>query len=46
MKPDRNINVPWELRGCDADYAVDNDTRKSVTGCSFLINGSFIAWCY
>ena len=33
MKPDANINVPWEL--CvysDADYAGDNDTQKSVTG--------------
>ena len=32
MKPYRNINGPWELRGnSDAHYAGDNDTWKSVT---------------
>ena len=33
MKPDVNINGPWELCGySDADYPGDNDTWKSVTG--------------
>ena len=32
MKPDRNINVIWELHGySDVDYEVDNETWKSVT---------------
>ena len=38
MKPDVNINGPWELCGNSyADYAGDNDTLKSVTGYIFLI---------
>ena len=46
MKPDRNINGIWELRGySDVDYAVDNDTCKSVTWYIVLINRAFIAWC-
>ena len=45
MKPDGNINGPWEIRGySDADYAGDNDTKKSVTGYIVLINGSVTAW--
>ena len=36
MKPEGNINGPWELCGCsDAYYAVGNDTCKSVTGYIF-----------
>ena len=32
MKPDRKINGILELRGySDVDYAVDNDSCKSVT---------------
>ena len=39
-KPYGNINGPWELRSySDADYAVDNVTRKIVTGYTVLING-------
>ena len=46
IKPDGNINGPWELRGCsDANYAGDNDTQKIVIGYIVLINGAFIAWC-
>ena len=46
MKPDRNINGPWELRGySDADYAGNNDTRKIMTGYIVLINGAVMAWC-
>ena len=46
MKPDKKINKPWVLSGySDADYAGDNDTRKSVTGYIVLINIAFIAWC-
>ena len=45
MKPDGNINEPWELSGySDADYTGDNDTRKSVTGYIVLINGAVIDW--
>ena len=41
MKPDGNINGPWELRGCsDVNYTGDNDTRKIVTGYIVLINGA------
>ena len=32
MKPDRNINVSWELYGySDADYVGDNDTQNILT---------------
>ena len=32
MKPERNLNGTWELRGySDADYVGDNNTQKSVT---------------
>ena len=45
MKPGGKLNVPRELRGYgDTDYAVDNDTRKSVTGYIVLINRVFIVW--
>ena len=45
MKPDGNIKVPWELHGySDAEYARDNDSRKSVTGYIVLINGAVINW--
>ena len=45
MKPDVNINEPWELRGySDVGYAEDNNTRKSVTGYIVLINGAVIVW--
>ena len=45
MKPDGNINVPWEILSySDADYAGDNDTRENVTGYIVLINRSVIAW--
>ena len=44
-KSDGNINGPWEIRGySDADYAGDNDTKKSVTGYIVQINGSVTAW--
>ena len=44
MKPDRNINRPWELCGySDADYAGDNSTRKVVTGYIVLVTRSVIA---
>ena len=44
MKPDGNMNGPWELHGySDADYTGDNYTRKSVTGCIVLINGAITA---
>ena len=45
MKPDEYINGPCEI--ClysDADYAGDNDTRKSMTGYIVIINGAVIAW--
>ena len=33
MKPDKNINGPWEQRGYgDADYTGDKNNRKSVKG--------------
>ena len=33
MKPDGNINGPWEIRGySDAQYSGYNDIRKSVIG--------------
>ena len=33
MKPYRNINGTWKLRGySDTEYAGDNDTRKFATG--------------
>ena len=45
MKPDRNINGPWELCGySDVDYAGYNDTRKIVTSYIVLINRSVISW--
>ena len=45
MKPDGNINGPWELHGfSDADYTGDNDNRKIVTGYIVLINGAVINW--
>ena len=45
MKPDGNINGPWELRVySDVDYTGDNESRKSVIGYIFLINGAVIAW--
>ena len=45
MKPDRNINVPWELCGySDVDYEGDNNTQKSVIGYIVIINGEVIAW--
>ena len=45
MKPEENLNGPWELRGYSyAYYAGDNYTRKSVTGWIVLINGVFISW--
>ena len=45
MKPDGNINGPWELRGySDADYTGDNDTRKTTTGYIFIINRAIINW--
>ena len=45
MKPYRNINGPWELRGYnEAEYAGDNNTRISVIGYIVLINGAVIDW--
>ena len=45
MKPDKNINGPWEILGySDTDYAGDNDTRKIVTGYIVIINGAVISW--
>ena len=43
MKPDRNINVTWKLRGYrDAGYAEDNDTQKSMK-VFFLTEQSLLA---
>ena len=43
MKPDGNINGPWELRGySDMDYIGDEDTWKSVTGYIVLTNRAVI----
>ena len=45
MKPDVNMNRPWEQRGySDTDYAGDNYTCKIVTGYIVLINRAVIAW--
>ena len=39
MKPERNLNIIWELRVySDTYYSVDNYTRKIVTGCVILLN--------
>ena len=44
MKPDVNLNEPWELCGySDEDFSGNNDTRKSVTRCIVLTNGLVIA---
>ena len=46
MKPDTNLNVPWELcKYSDVNYTGDNDTQKSVRGYIVLINGAVITWC-
>ena len=46
MKPDGNIDGPWELLGYSgADYTGDNYTQKIVTGYIFIINGAAIACC-
>ena len=46
MKPDENINLPWELCGyIHSYYSGDNKTWKLTTGYIFLINGSVIDWC-
>ena len=43
MKPEGNLNVPWELCGySDANYVGDNETRKIMTGYIILINGVVI----
>ena len=45
MKPDVNLNGPWELRVySDVEYAGYNDTQKIVTGYIVLIDWSVIAW--
>ena len=45
MKPDRNLNRPWEIFGySDTDYTVDNGTWRIVTGYIIIINIFFIAW--
>ena len=45
MKPDKNINWPWELCGySETYYAGDNDTGEIVTGYIVLINRDVIAW--
>ena len=45
MKPDWNINGPWEQHGySDADYAGDNDTGENLTGYIVIINRVVIAW--
>ena len=45
MKPDVNLNGPWELRVySDVEYAGYNDTQKSVTGYIVLINRAVIDW--
>ena len=45
MKPDRNINGPWELHCYSgSDYAGDNGTWKSVTEYNVSINRTVITW--
>ena len=47
MKPDQNINGPWELLGySDVDYSVGNCTCKNLTGYTVLINGAVVAYTY
>ena len=45
MKPDVNLNGPWEL--CvysDADYSGDNYTRKIMTGYIVIVDVVAIDW--
>ena len=43
MKPDGNTNIPWELHGySDADYARNNDNRRSFTRYIVIIIGAVI----
>ena len=45
MKPDLNLNGPWEISGySDAYYAVNKNTWKSVTGYIILIDVVVIVW--
>ena len=45
MKPDGNLNIPWELCGySDRDYTGDINTQRIVTVYILLINIFFIAW--
>ncbi|GMP48544.1 hypothetical protein CsSME_00015861 [Camellia sinensis var. sinensis] len=30
---------------CDANYAGDHDTRRSMTGCMFSLGSGTISWC-
>lgn len=38
------INQDGLLGYCDADYASDNDTRRSTTGYVFVMHGGAISW--
>ena len=45
MKPYKNLNGPWKLRGySDADNTGDNDTCKIFPGDIVLINRVPISW--
>ena len=45
MKPYRNLNGLWELRGySDSDNSGDNNTQKIVTVYIIIINRLVIAW--